>query len=257
MHEVDSEELLRCLAVIAAVALAAVAACELIEQARARRRAADAVRPPPASGDQSRQARARASRRSCSATRTSRRSTSSGRCTSRRCRRKGYKVTLKGNIGSSELIYKALQSGQIQGYPEYTGTLLTAIANDTQRLHSARPPTPLASHSCRSTGTRCWADAVHRLRRDRHHEDVRHGAPPDHDRRPDEARQVGEAWADCPSSQTRAQALVGLKKAYGHRPDLRADGQRPLLQRARTRARSTPRTCSPPTRSCRAASTWC
>ncbi len=28
---------------------------------------------------------------------------------------KGYKVTLKGNIGSSELIYKALQSGQIEG----------------------------------------------------------------------------------------------------------------------------------------------
>ena len=42
---------------------------------------------------------------------------------------KGYKVTLKGNIGSSELIYKALTSGQIEMYPEYTGTLLTAVAN--------------------------------------------------------------------------------------------------------------------------------
>jgi len=41
---------------------------------------------------------------------------------------KGYQVTVKGNIGSSELIYKSLTSGQIVLYPEYTGTLLTAVA---------------------------------------------------------------------------------------------------------------------------------
>ncbi len=50
---------------------------------------------------------------------------------------KGYKVTLKGNIGSSEITYKALQSGQIDMYPEYTGTLLTAIAGSTTPPHSA------------------------------------------------------------------------------------------------------------------------
>ena len=48
---------------------------------------------------------------------------------------KGYKVTVKGNIGSSEITWKALTGGQIQMYPEYTGTLLSAIAGDT------RPPT--------------------------------------------------------------------------------------------------------------------
>ncbi|MFZ0040299.1 MAG: glycine betaine ABC transporter substrate-binding protein [Solirubrobacteraceae bacterium] len=51
---------------------------------------------------------------------------------------KGYKVTLKANIGSSEIIYKALQSGQIQMYPEYTGTLLTAIAGDNNPPKSAQ-----------------------------------------------------------------------------------------------------------------------
>jgi osmoprotectant transport system substrate-binding protein len=51
---------------------------------------------------------------------------------------KGYTVTLKGNIGSSEIIWKALQSGQIQMYPEYTGTLLTAIAGDTKPPTSAQ-----------------------------------------------------------------------------------------------------------------------
>jgi osmoprotectant transport system substrate-binding protein len=34
---------------------------------------------------------------------------------------KGYKVTLKKNIGSTELIDKSLTSGEIDGYPEYLG----------------------------------------------------------------------------------------------------------------------------------------
>jgi osmoprotectant transport system substrate-binding protein len=50
---------------------------------------------------------------------------------------KGYKVSLKENVGSSELIYKAFTAGQIQMYPEYTGTLLTAIAEQTKAPASA------------------------------------------------------------------------------------------------------------------------
>ena len=40
---------------------------------------------------------------------------------------KGYTVSLKPNIGSSELTDKALTSGQIQAYPEYTGVILSVI----------------------------------------------------------------------------------------------------------------------------------
>ena len=40
---------------------------------------------------------------------------------------KGFEVTLKKNIGSTELIDKALTSGQIDMYPEYTGTALTVV----------------------------------------------------------------------------------------------------------------------------------
>ena len=43
-------------------------------------------------------------------------------------RAKGYTIALKENVGSSELIYKAITSGQIEMYPEYTGTLLSAVA---------------------------------------------------------------------------------------------------------------------------------
>ncbi len=51
---------------------------------------------------------------------------------------KGYKVTLKDNIGSSEITYKALTAGQIEMYPEYTGTLLSAIAEQTNPPKSAK-----------------------------------------------------------------------------------------------------------------------
>jgi osmoprotectant transport system substrate-binding protein len=50
---------------------------------------------------------------------------------------KGYKVTVKENVGSSTIIYKALTSGQIDMYPEYTGTLLSAVANQTKEPASA------------------------------------------------------------------------------------------------------------------------
>jgi osmoprotectant transport system substrate-binding protein len=51
---------------------------------------------------------------------------------------KGYKVNLKANIGSSEITWKALTSGQIDMYPEYTGTLLSAIAGVTALPASAQ-----------------------------------------------------------------------------------------------------------------------
>jgi osmoprotectant transport system substrate-binding protein len=44
---------------------------------------------------------------------------------------KGFTVTVKDNIGSSEITWKALTAGQIDLYPEYTGTLLTAVAGQT------------------------------------------------------------------------------------------------------------------------------
>ncbi len=40
---------------------------------------------------------------------------------------KGYTVNLKKNIGATEIIDKALTSGQIDGYPEYTGTALLSF----------------------------------------------------------------------------------------------------------------------------------
>src|ERR1700732_2779650 len=52
-------------------------------------------------------------------------------------RAKGYTVNLKSEIGSTELIYKALVAGQIDAYPEYTGVLLSAVAEQTKSPTSA------------------------------------------------------------------------------------------------------------------------
>jgi osmoprotectant transport system substrate-binding protein len=65
---------------------------------------------------------------------------------------KGYRVTLKGNIGSSEITYKALTSGQIDMYPEYTGTLLTTIAGNNKPPTSAKQTYNLAQAFVRKHG---------------------------------------------------------------------------------------------------------
>ena len=45
---------------------------------------------------------------------------------------KGYTVNLVENVGSSEIIWKAAQAGRIEMYPEYTGTLLSTVAEQTK-----------------------------------------------------------------------------------------------------------------------------
>lgn len=52
-------------------------------------------------------------------------------------RAKGYTVTLKKDIGSTQIIDGALRSGQIQMYPEYTGTILQVLAHQSKLEPSA------------------------------------------------------------------------------------------------------------------------
>jgi osmoprotectant transport system substrate-binding protein len=51
---------------------------------------------------------------------------------------KGYTVTFKQNIGSTEVIDKALTSDKVDMYPEYTGTILSVVAQQTKRPTSAQ-----------------------------------------------------------------------------------------------------------------------
>jgi osmoprotectant transport system substrate-binding protein len=52
-------------------------------------------------------------------------------------RAKGYTVDVKGNIGSSEITDKALTSGKIDMYPEYTGVIVTELAKISDQPKSA------------------------------------------------------------------------------------------------------------------------
>ena len=53
-------------------------------------------------------------------------------------RKAGFRVNLKSDIGSSEIIDKALTAGSLDMYPEYTGVLLSEIAGDRRRPKTAR-----------------------------------------------------------------------------------------------------------------------
>jgi osmoprotectant transport system substrate-binding protein len=54
---------------------------------------------------------------------------------------KGFRVELKENIGSTEIIHQALTDGALDMYPEYIGVLLSEVANVR-----ARPSSPRAAY---------------------------------------------------------------------------------------------------------------
>ncbi len=56
-------------------------------------------------------------------------------------RANGFAVTLKSNIGSSEVTHQALSNRSLDMYPEYVGTLLSEVAKDTER-----PASPTAAY---------------------------------------------------------------------------------------------------------------
>jgi len=58
---------------------------------------------------------------------------------------KGYSVKLKSRIGSSEITDKALTSGEIDMYPEYTGVIATELAGTKDQPRSAAATLKIAT----------------------------------------------------------------------------------------------------------------
>jgi osmoprotectant transport system substrate-binding protein len=52
-------------------------------------------------------------------------------------RAKGFKVSLKSDVGATEIIYRALTLGTLDAYPEYTGILNTVIGGNDSRQPNA------------------------------------------------------------------------------------------------------------------------
>jgi osmoprotectant transport system substrate-binding protein len=59
---------------------------------------------------------------------------------------KGYKVVYKPNIGATEVVDKALTSGQIDAYPEYTGESAVTVGGINQTVSSAQQEYDLAKN---------------------------------------------------------------------------------------------------------------
>ena len=130
-------------------------------------------------------------------------------------RAKGFRVRLVRNIGASEITDRALRQGRIDGYPEYTRTILTALAHQTKRPRSAadayaraavfergRGMTMLAASSAEDTNAIAATPAYARRHRLRTLGDLR--------------RLGASAVLGGPAEfRTRFAGLVGLKQAYG------------------------------------------
>jgi osmoprotectant transport system substrate-binding protein len=129
-------------------------------------------------------------------------------------RAKGYSVTVKSNIGSSEIIDKALTSGSIQMYPDYVGTILSVIAHQNnppqsaagtyqaaKRFEEARGYTLLDATPFSDTNAVAALPAfatAHNLKTI------------------GDLKRVGSfSYADTPENLTRLQGVAGLRRVYG------------------------------------------
>jgi osmoprotectant transport system substrate-binding protein len=127
---------------------------------------------------------------------------------------KGFTVKLKSNIGASEVVDRALTSGKIDMYPEYTGVIISELAHKTNRPADAEAAYQQAKKFEESRGFTLLdktpffdTDALAT--------------------KPDFAQKNGlKTVADLkklksfklgapPEFKTRFQGLVGLKKDYG------------------------------------------
>lgn len=132
-------------------------------------------------------------------------------------RARGFRVTLRRDIGPSEVVDRALTGGRIDGYPEYTGTILSTVAHQDQRPRSAREAYDRAAAFERTRGMAlldlssaedknviATTPAYARAR------DLRSLA--------DLPRLDGRATVGGPAEfRTRFNGLVGLRRVYGVR----------------------------------------
>jgi osmoprotectant transport system substrate-binding protein len=127
---------------------------------------------------------------------------------------KGFEVQLKSNIGSTEIIDAALTSGEVNFYPEYTGTALTVVFGEEGSAPTAEETYELAKTKYEERGQTLLemtpfsdSDAL-AVRKDYADE---HGLTTIED-----LTKVGSfKLGGQPEFRTRTQGLPGLEKNYG------------------------------------------
>jgi osmoprotectant transport system substrate-binding protein len=128
-------------------------------------------------------------------------------------RAEGFTVTLKGNIGSSEIVDKALRAGRIDMYPDYVGTIVSVLAGtdppaSQQATYAAAKKYEEANGSTLLDMTPFFdTNAV--------------GVMPEYAQKNglktiDDLKKVGSfTYADTPENLHRLQGVKGLREVYG------------------------------------------
>jgi osmoprotectant transport system substrate-binding protein len=133
-------------------------------------------------------------------------------------RAKGYTVKVKSNIGSSEIIDKALTSGKIDMYPEYTGEIVLTLAGSKSRPASAQQTYQMAQRFEQPRGFTL-------LKPTPFYDTNEMAVLPKfaaqwHLNTIDDLVHVGDRgskviYGDTPENKSRYAGLVGLQQAYG------------------------------------------
>jgi osmoprotectant transport system substrate-binding protein len=127
---------------------------------------------------------------------------------------KDYTVALKSSVGSTEIIDKALRSGQIDMYPEYTGTMLTVVFAEDEPQESAESTYDRAKELYEQDGFTLFemtpfsdSDALAVTKETADREGLSEIG--------DLTKLDGFKLGGQPEFETRLQGLPGVKKAYG------------------------------------------
>jgi osmoprotectant transport system substrate-binding protein len=131
---------------------------------------------------------------------------------------KGFTVTLKGNIGGSEIIDTAFKSNQIQVYPEYTGEIVSTVAGKPLPTSAAATYSEAkAFEQASRSGTILTATPFY----DKNVIIVKTSFAQQHhltsigDLANVGAKGKGVTVGGPPEDRTRYEGLVGMQKAYG------------------------------------------
>jgi osmoprotectant transport system substrate-binding protein len=129
-------------------------------------------------------------------------------------RARGFRVRLKQNIGSSEIIDRTLTGGQIDLYPEYIGVIAVELARAQRRPRTAQETYERARAFERRRG-------MELLERTPFSDTLALAVKPEYAERHD-LEQVGDLrrlksfrFGGYPENRTRFQGLRGMREVYG------------------------------------------
>jgi len=127
---------------------------------------------------------------------------------------KGYTVELKGSIGSTEIIDRALTSGEIDMYPEYTGTMLTVVFGEDEPQEDAESTYDRAKELYEEKGFTLF-DMTPFSDSDALAVTAEFAEENGLESIGDLAELDGFKLGGQPEFETRLQGLIGVKEAYG------------------------------------------